>query len=125
MEVALIPCDISDRTAMLFSSRKWWLRGLGTPHDLEYFIIDCSEEDGVAIGSRVFRAPIAQVRSPDELQYGCLVLQQLDIDTYRRIGFCCLTGRVDSTSDESDNGWDEQNQSGLSSLEDYVIPESS
>ncbi|RGP81276.1 hypothetical protein FLONG3_420 [Fusarium longipes] len=125
MAVALIPGGISPYTGDLFDISNRWLHGLETPHELEIVTLDCPGEEGAAIGDRVFCAPIAQFRSPDELQYGCLVLQQLDAGTYRRVGFCSLTGRVGSTPSECNRGWYEQNQSVLSTLDDYVIPDSS
>ncbi|KAF4334924.1 hypothetical protein FBEOM_11220 [Fusarium beomiforme] len=69
----------------------WTIHKLERSLTLRFFKPDCELEDvALAFGDRVFCAPIAGIQDDTGVHCGCLVLKQVDIDTYQRVGFCTL-----------------------------------
>ncbi|KAK2471492.1 hypothetical protein H9L39_17723 [Fusarium oxysporum f. sp. albedinis] len=83
IKVALIPAEVCrDSTQRVV----WTIGKVESSLPLQFFKPDCElEDDGLAIEDRVFCAPIAEALCSTGLRYGCLVLKQLDTNTYQRI----------------------------------------
>ncbi|EXK77507.1 hypothetical protein FOQG_17790 [Fusarium oxysporum f. sp. raphani 54005] len=126
IKVALIPAEVCrDSTQRVV----WTIGKVESSLPLQFFKPDCElEDDGLAIEDRVFCAPIAEALCSTGLRYGCLVLKQLDTNTYQRVGFCIL-GKCEMVSTFSDfylsgrNLRKKQNSTGFN-LEDYALPDS-
>lgn len=88
MKAALIPAQIcpdpSDEVV-------WTIKDIETNLTLRFFKPDCElEDDGLAIGGRVYCAPIAETVCETGIERGCLVLNKLYTSVYQRVGFCIL-----------------------------------
>jgi hypothetical protein len=103
----------------------WTINKVETSLTLKFFKPDCElEDDDLALGDRVFCAPIAETSCSTLLQYGCLVLKQLDINVYQRVGFCILgQGQMFSEFHFSDRRLRDQQNSTVFNLEDYRLPD--
>lgn len=86
--VALLPAEICRDPEQKVV---WTIENIETDLALRFFKPDCElEDDGLAVGGRVYCAPIAETSFETGLERGCLVLKKLYTSIYQRIGFCIL-----------------------------------
>ncbi|KAH7187384.1 heterokaryon incompatibility protein-domain-containing protein [Fusarium oxysporum] len=116
MEVTLIPgeiCPNFDRKGM------WEIHKFEASIDWGEFMPDCElEHDGLALGDRVFCAPLRHWVLSDAVRYGCLILKLLDTDLYRRVGFCTLTQKKMVLDPER---YKTSQNSPVSDVDDYLL----
>ncbi|KAF4448557.1 hypothetical protein F53441_8034 [Fusarium austroafricanum] len=125
LKVTLIPAEICEDPKQ---EVVWTIHNIDTSLDLTFFKPDCElEEDGLALGDRVYCAPIAETVFSTGLQYGCLVLKKLSTDVYLRVGFCILGQGEGEPSFPSEFFPKRRRKKNLRvfNLEDYVLPDSS
>lgn len=88
IQVALIPAEVCHDPEQEVA---WTIINIETDLALEFFKPDCElEDDSLAIGGRVYCAPIAETVLETGVERGCLVLRKLYTSIYQRVGFCIL-----------------------------------